>query len=179
MRKKVFHIAFNFLKIAALIIMIQFIIPNKLITPIKSNDFIKIDSASFWYYPWGESGIHKGVDIFCKKNADVIAPIYGFITKKGYGSISGNYLYLLGPKLRLYYFAHLDTIVVNKFTWVAKGTVLGKAGNTGNAILSPTHLHFSIETILPYFWLRDKNAMEGHKKMYYLNPLKHLHRKLC
>jgi peptidoglycan LD-endopeptidase LytH len=164
----------NILKCLGLFLLILFFIPNELVSPIQKKDFIRIDSNSFWYYPWGESGVHKGIDIFCAKKAEVVAPIYGFIAKKGYGTISGNYVYLLGPKLRLYYFAHLDTILVDRYSYVSSGEVIARAGNTGNAQNSPTHLHFSIETILPYFWLRDKTAMEGHKKMYYLDPTEYL-----
>jgi peptidoglycan LD-endopeptidase LytH len=174
MKKKLKFFLIRFLVVVAVLLLILFIIPNKLVSPVQQKDFVKIDPNSFWYYPWGESGVHKGIDIFCAKDADVVAPIYGVITKKGYGTISGNYIYLLGPKLRLYYFAHLDTIFVNKFSYVHKGSVIAKAGNTGNAQHTPTHVHFSIETVLPYFWLRDKEAMEGHKKMYYLDPTKYL-----
>jgi peptidoglycan LD-endopeptidase LytH len=164
----------RFLKLFAVLLLILFIIPNNIISPIQEKDFVKIDSNSFWFYPWGESGVHKGIDIFCAEKAEIKAPIYGIIMQKGYGTISGNYIYLLGPKLRMYYFAHLDTIFVKKSSYVSQGKVLGLAGNSGNAKNAPTHLHFSMETIIPYFWLRDKNAMEGHKKMYYLNPLEYL-----
>jgi murein DD-endopeptidase MepM/ murein hydrolase activator NlpD len=28
---------------------------------------------AFWYYPWGRSGVHKGIDIFAKEGTPVFA----------------------------------------------------------------------------------------------------------
>ena len=162
---------FQFLLI---IIIIEYLIPNNISSPIAKNDIDKIDPESFWYYPWGESGVHKGIDIFCKKETNILSPVYGFVFKKGYGSIGGNYIYIIGPKWRTYYFAHMDTVFVSKYSYVGKGDIIGKVGNTGNAIDKPTHLHYAIETVFPYFWLYDAKAFDGWKKMFYLNPMNQL-----
>ena len=157
-----------------IIIIVGFLLPNPVSSPVAKNDIDKIDPESFWYYPWGESGVHKGIDIFCNKGTDVKAPVYGVIVKKGYGIFGGNYIYLLGPKWRLYYFAHLDTVLVEKFNYVSKNEILGKVGNTGNAINKPPHLHYSIETLLPYFWQYNRNEYKAWEKIFYLNPNKFL-----
>lgn len=153
-----------------IILLSGFLMPTNPISPIPKNTITKIDPESFWYFPWGDQGVHKGIDIFCEKNTSVLAPESGYIYAVGYGSISGNYIYILGPKWRTYYFAHLDTINVSEKSFVSKGTIIGKVGNSGNAQNKPYHLHFSIETIFPYFWLKDNNTLEGEKKMYYLDP---------
>jgi peptidoglycan LD-endopeptidase LytH len=38
---------------------------------------------------------------------------------------------------------------------------------------SPPHLHYSIETIFPYFWRADDDVL-GWKKMFYLNPIDYM-----
>jgi len=157
-----------------IIILIGFLIPNHITSPIELKDVVKIDPESFWYYPWGESGVHKGIDIFCPKNTNVVAPVSGFVIGKGYGTISGDYIRIIGPKWRTYYFAHLDTIEVKTAQFVKKGDVIAKVGNTGNAANKPTHLHFSIQTIFPYPWRYDSKDIEGWKKIFYLNPIKEL-----
>ena len=169
-----FKILKKILLLILAIIIIGYLIPNNISSPIAKNDIEKIDPESFWYYPWGESGVHKGIDIFCKKQTNILSPVPGFVIKKGYGSIGGNYIYIIGSKWRTYYFAHLDTIFVSKYSYVSKGAIIGKAGNTGNAIDKPTHLHYAIETAFPYFWLYDSKAVDGWKKMFYLNPMDQL-----
>jgi peptidoglycan LD-endopeptidase LytH len=174
MKTKAFKYFINTIKIVVFIVAIGFLIPSNPTSPITKNSITKIDPESFWYFPWGDQGVHKGIDIFCDKNTNVVAPVTGYVYKVGSGTISGNYIYILGTKWRTYYFAHLDTVMVNKNSFVIKGNVIGKVGNTGNAIGKPYHLHFSIQTIFPYFWLKDKNTLEGEKKMYYLDPMKYI-----
>jgi peptidoglycan LD-endopeptidase LytH len=168
----------KFLKTLLYILLIIFVagylIPNNITSPITKNNITKIDPESFWYYPWGESGVHKGIDIFCEKETAVLSPVSGFVINKRYGTRGGNYVYILGPKWRTYYFAHMDTTFVNAYSYISRGDTIGKAGNTGNAIYRPTHLHYSIETVFPYFWLYSSKAIEGSKKMFYLNPMKYL-----
>lgn len=157
-----------------LIITAGYLIPNNTSSPITKNNITKIDPESFWYYPWGESGVHKGIDIFCEKGTDILSPVSGFVIKKGHGSVAGNYIYIIGPKWRTYYFAHLDTMLVKTYKYINRGDVIGKVGNTGNAADKPAHLHYTIETMFPYIWLYDTKSVEGWKKMFYMNPVKQL-----
>lgn len=170
-RLKVYFI--RFLITILTIILIGYILPSNPISPVIPEDIVKIDPESFWYYPWGDAGAHKGIDIFCKEKCKVVAPINGIVLSKGYGSISGNYMYILGPHWKMYYLAHLDTITQHGL-FVKKGAVVGHAGNTGNAVGKPIHIHSSIQTLLPYFWRYDKKNPEGGLKVYYLDPLKEI-----
>lgn len=156
------------------VFLLGFLLPHSVYSPVLKSAIAKIDPESFWYYPWGESGVHKGIDIFADSGVNVLAPVYGVIVKKGYGTIAGKYLYLLGPKWRLYYFAHLDTVLVDKYKIVYQGEILGRVGNTGNARKRPPHLHYSIESLFPYFWNYDKTEIEPWKKTFYLNPNEYL-----
>lgn len=125
--------------------------------------------ATFWHAPWGVSGVHKGIDIFGAKATPVLAPTYGVVLFRGEIAIGGKVVAMLGPKLRVHYFAHLDSIQVQPGSVVRTGDVLGGVGDTGNAQGKPPHLHYTVVTILPYPWRIDRST-QGWKKMFFLNP---------
>jgi peptidoglycan LD-endopeptidase LytH len=127
------------------------------------------DAQSFWYYPWGESIVHKGIDIFARKGDTVLAATYGVVIDKGYGTVSGNYVKILGPNWRIQYYAHMKKSDVRLLQFVRKGAKIGEVGDTGNAMGKPHHLHFSVTTIFPHFWKID-GSIQGWKKSFYLNP---------
>jgi murein DD-endopeptidase MepM/ murein hydrolase activator NlpD len=153
-----------------LVLVIGYLAPRDKGDLFRPMGLMNWDSRSYWYYPWGNGRVHRGVDMFAAKGTPIFTPTYGIIISRGYGSIAGNYVYLLGPKWRIYYFAHLDSISTRS-TFIASGKPLGLVGSTGNAEGKPPHLHLSVYTPFPYFWLYDNYAIEGWKKMFYLNPL--------
>jgi murein DD-endopeptidase MepM/ murein hydrolase activator NlpD len=155
-------------------IVAGYLLPQRELRPPLLIKQYRIDPASFWYYPWGESLVHKGIDIFAKRGTEVTAPTAGIVLKTGYGSVAGNYVYLLGAKWKIYYFAHLESTSVHLLTVVSAGDVLGKIGTTGNAANKPAHVHFSIFTPFPEFRYYDSDDVSGWKKMFYLNPLKQI-----
>jgi peptidoglycan LD-endopeptidase LytH len=154
-----------------IVILIGFLVPTSPILPIEKNKITKIDENSFWYYPWGESGVHKGIDIFCNKGTLILSPVNGYVYNGGYGNVAGKYVYIIGAKWRTYYFAHMDSIAVRQFAFVKKGELIGLVGNTGNAIDKPYHLHYSIKTLFPYFWQYNKNTAYPWQRIFYINPL--------
>jgi murein DD-endopeptidase MepM/ murein hydrolase activator NlpD len=113
--------------------------------------------------------VHKGIDIFAAMGTPVIAPTYGLVLFRGDIRLGGRVVFMLGPKLRLHYFAHLDSYDVYPGYLVSKGRKLGAVGDTGNAQGKPPHLHYSVLTLLPYPWLAD-GSTQGWKKMIYLDP---------
>lgn len=125
---------------------------------------------SFWYFPWGKSVTHKGVDIFAKKGTEIHSSTSGIVLYSGTISMGGNFVLVLGPKWRLHYYAHLDELKTSTFTLVSKNSVVGTVGSSGNAIGKAPHLHYSIVTLLPYIWKIDSDR-QGWKKMFYLNPI--------
>lgn len=56
------------------------------------------DTQSYWYYPWGESVVHKGIDFFDEKHSAVLAPVSGFVVKTASTGNGGNVVYILGPR---------------------------------------------------------------------------------
>ncbi|MCB9448268.1 MAG: M23 family metallopeptidase [Flavobacteriales bacterium] len=125
---------------------------------------------SFWFYPWGKSVTHKGVDIFARKGTPVHAATSGVVVFAGEISMGGNVVLVLGPKWRIHYYAHLEESRVSPGRFVDHQTLIGTVGNSGNAKGKPAHLHYSIVTLIPYPWRID-SSHQGWKKMFYLNPI--------
>lgn len=170
MRKKIVGWVKKTLVILLAIVLIGYCLPSSLRIPVEGATNESWDYRTFWYYPWGKSITHKGIDIFSPKQTNIIAPTFGIIIETGYSNNGGNYIYLLGPQWHVHYFAHLDTVFTSRLSLVKRGTILGKLGNTGNAKGKEPHLHYSISTIIPYPWLYDEFAKQGWKKTIYLDP---------
>ncbi|NKI32566.1 M23 family metallopeptidase [Croceivirga thetidis] len=153
------------------VLLIGFLLPQKMIIPVVGANTQSWSKDSFWAYPWGSSITHKGIDIFAKKGKPVISATHGLViyTAENSGK-GGNSVMVLGPKWRFHYYAHLDEINAFPMQPISLGTTIGTVGNTGNAKFTPPHLHYSITSPFPYFWLRDGEAVQGWKKMFYLNP---------
>lgn len=150
--------------------IIGFLIPQNLKMPVIGATKSDYNPKSFWYFPWGKSVTHKGVDIFAKKGTEIHSSTSGIVLYSGTISIGGNFVLVLGPKWRLHYYAHLDELKTSTFTLVSKNSVVGTVGSSGNAIGKAPHLHYSIVTLLPYIWKIDSDR-QGWKKMFYLNPI--------
>jgi len=145
------------------------IFPEQLIIPVKNAKKMDWNHNTFWYAPWGQSGVHKGIDIFAPKNTDVLAATGGLVLYKGQFKLGGNVLVVLGPKWRLHYYAHLNesAVFIGKIVFTAEK--IATIGDTGNARGKPYHLHYTVLSLLPYFWRWD-HEVQGWKKMFYLNP---------
>jgi murein DD-endopeptidase MepM/ murein hydrolase activator NlpD len=155
------------------LVVVGLLIPQHFINPVEGANKGSFNSKSFWYYPWGKSGTHKGVDIFAREGTNVLSSTGGLVVFKGQIARGGNVVLILGPKWRLHYFAHLKDIDVNTFSWTQQGEAIGTVGTTGNAKGKPPHLHYSIVTLIPYPWKID-GAKQGWKKMFYVNPTEYL-----
>jgi murein DD-endopeptidase MepM/ murein hydrolase activator NlpD len=87
---------------------------------------------------------HEGVDIFAPKGTPVIAVREGFAVQ-GTNRLGGNIVWLRDARSRRsYYYAHLDHWAFEGSRPVVPGDTLGFIGNTGNAITTPSHLHFGV-----------------------------------
>jgi len=153
----------------SLIILAGFFIPEPRVIPVDSATEKDWNRNTFWFYPWGSSIVHKGIDIFGKKGTPVIASTHMLIIYSGNIKKGGNVILGLGPKWRLHYFAHMESISANPGNFIMAGGEIGTLGDSGNALNKPAHLHFSLLTLLPYFWKID-NDIQGAKKAIYLNP---------
>ena len=60
---------------------------------------------SFWFEPWGRSGVHKGIDIFGKLGTDITSTTDGIVVFTGEIQNGGKVIVILGPKWHFHYFA--------------------------------------------------------------------------
>jgi len=155
------------------IILVGLLLPQKFSLPVQGMSKSDYNQQSFWYYPWGKSVTHKGVDIFANEGTNLISPVSGLVLYTGNLSRGGKVILVLGPKWRLHYFGHLKEIKTSSFSFVGREKIIGAVGATGNAVGKPPHLHYSIFTPIPYFWRADTEK-QGWKKMFYLNPIDYL-----
>nr|WP_291505599.1 M23 family metallopeptidase [Acidovorax sp.] len=104
------------------------------------------------------------MDIFGKVGTPVLSTTDGIVLYTGEIAKGGKVVLVLGPRWRLHYFAHLDSIQT-----VASGETIGTLGATGNAQGKPPHLHYSIVRLLPAPWKAD-GATQGYKKAFFIDP---------
>jgi peptidoglycan LD-endopeptidase LytH len=125
---------------------------------------------SFWYHPWGRSGVHKGIDIFAKEGTPVIAATSGLVIYSGTAELGGNVVLILGSKWRFFYYAHLQDITTCAGQWHNAGEAVGTVGSTGNAAGKPPHLHFSISALFPLLSQYDSSVPQAWKRLFYIDP---------
>ena len=157
------------LGILIVLFVMGFMVPQSLDMPVSGATSADYHKDSFWYYPWGKSGTHKGIDIFASKGTTVSSSTLGVVVFTGMNGRGGNAVIVLGPKWRFHYYAHLNTIDTERFDLVRKGEVIGTVGTSGNAAGKPAHLHYTIATPIPYPWRIDDEP-QGWRKMFYLDP---------
>lgn len=152
------------------LVLVEGLLPNpRLLQPVIGATRKDWNPASFWHHPWGESGVHKGIDIFARKGATVMAAQAGMVVYQGTLRRGGKVVLVMTPRGWFHYYAHLDTIRTRTGAWAVRGEPLGEAGNTGNAASTPPHLHYAIVSLIPRPWdIRWKP--QGWKRMFYRNP---------
>jgi len=157
------------LTILSIVVLLGFLVPSSAMIPVYKAACNDWNPKTFWFEPWGSSGVHKGIDIFAKKHTPVISATSGLIIFRGNIGKGGNVVLAIGPKWRLHYYAHLNSISDELGYWVNKGEKLGSVGNSGNAMGKPAHLHYSVVSLMPYPW-RITDQTQGWRKMFYMNP---------
>ena len=157
-----------------LIFLCGFLPNESRIMPVKNAMLRDWNERSFWYYPWGLSGVHKGIDIFAKQGTPVWATTGGIVLYSGDNGLGGNVIYMLGANWRFHYYAHLDTLQVSSFTPVVAGELIGTVGTSGNAQGKSPHLHYTIKSAFPRFWTYDRKHYSSWNRTYYLDPGKFL-----
>lgn len=145
------------------------LLPESAIVPVDGASAADWNQDSFWYEPWGVSGVHKGVDIFAAKGRPVIAATGGLVVYRGTVRRGGRIVLILGPKWRFHYYAHLEAIDESAGRFVRRGDIIGTVGDSGNAAGKAPHLHYTILALLPHPWYYTGET-QGWKRMFYLDP---------
>jgi len=154
---------------AAAAFVLSLVWPDHPAMPVQGAARADWTPRSFWYYPWGASGVHKGIDIFAPEGRPVLAATSGLVLRSGFHGAGGNIIAVLGPRWRIHYYAHLSRLDVAEGDWVRRGETLGAVGSSGNAAGKPPHLHYAIITAVPYPW-RITTEPQGWRKMFFLDP---------
>ncbi|MGE5401692.1 MAG: M23 family metallopeptidase, partial [Ignavibacteriales bacterium] len=76
---------------------------------------------------------HEGVDIFAKKGTPVVSASDGIVTRTGEDNLGGKIIMISNLRNESFYYAHLDSQLVNVGTYIKAGEIIGLVGNTGNA----------------------------------------------
>lgn len=156
-----------------LFLIIGILLPQYFSMPVEGASNSDYHKDTFWYYPWGKSITHKGIDVFAKEGTPVLASVSGLVLYAGEIERGGKVILFIGPKWRIHYYAHLKEIETSSFSWISRDEQVGQVGSSGNAIGKAPHLHYSILTPIPYPWRIDK-SQQGWKKMFYLNPIDYI-----
>ena len=157
------------LAITVILFVAGYLIPGDLEIPVEGASKQDWHADTFWYEPWGKSGVHKGIDIFAAKGARLNSASHGLVVYSGEMELGGNVVLILGAGWKLHYYAHLDSKIVDLFDIVSSGQVIGAVGDSGNASGKQPHLHYSIITLIPFIWRIDTST-QGWKKIFYLDP---------
>lgn len=155
--------------VVAAILVAGLLVPERALIPVAGASPRDWNPRSFWFEPWGRSGVHKGIDIFAPRGRPVIAATAGLVLFRGELADGGTVVAVLGPKWRVHYYAHLDALAAHTPRWVTRGDALGTVGDSGNARGRPTHLHYSVLSLLPLPW-RYEAGTQGWRRMFHLDP---------
>lgn len=131
---------------------------------------------------------HEGIDIFAPRGTPVGSATRGVIVRKGWNSLGGWSVNVLGPGGQHHYYAHLSHFASPEVgDWVDVGEILGFVGDSGNAQGTPPHLHYGLyswrgEAMNPYpFLVRGAlvrpDPRHSHLALFgtYWAPIGHLH----
>ena len=55
-----------------LLLALGLLLPEGRQVPVQGADSNDWHPQTFWYHPWGQSGVHKGVDIFAASGTPVL-----------------------------------------------------------------------------------------------------------
>ena len=153
-----------------IIVIIGMALPEEIQMPVNGATSADFNDASYWAYPWGDSGTHKGLDIFAPKNTYVRPAAGGLVLRSGTNELGGNYALVLSAKWRLHYYAHLDSVYTSSLSWINPCDILGGLGTSGNAAGKDPHLHYSIFSLIPQPAMLDRTHPEGWKKNVLYRP---------
>ena len=80
------------------ILIAGYLLPERIVIPVANASMKDWNQESFWYEPWGTSGVHKGIDIFGDIGREVLSTTDGVVLFAGQISKGGKVVLILGPK---------------------------------------------------------------------------------
>lgn len=104
---------------------------------------------------------HEGVDIFTARHSIAYAVKDALVVDSSTNPLGGYVVSLLDDEGYYYYYAHLGNQLVKVGDRVKTGDPVAMTSNTGDAITTPTHLHFGIykqswkNPMNPYYFISE------------------------
>jgi murein DD-endopeptidase MepM/ murein hydrolase activator NlpD len=122
----------------------------------------------------GDTGFHQGSDLFAPEGTPLVAIQSGVLHNVGWNRLGGWRLWIEDVNGNWFYYAHLSAFspIAVDGGRVTAGDVVGFVGHTGDAVGSPSHLHFEIHpggqwSVPPYDYLQ---AWQGHRNPFAAIP---------
>jgi murein DD-endopeptidase MepM/ murein hydrolase activator NlpD len=99
-----------------------------------------------WLYARPGGRVHQGIDLFATRGTPVVAVADGSLFNVGYNGLGGWRLWVRDTAGNTFYYAHLSAYApaATEGASVARGTVIGYVGDSGDAQGTSPHLHFEI-----------------------------------
>lgn len=128
--------------------------------PIPVDGVTATQLQNTWGFARDGGRRHKGIDIMAPRNTPIRSVTEGIVEIKGMRGLGGQVVTITGPGGYRFYYAHLEEYGAQAVgDWVEAGEIIGYVGNSGNAAVSGTHLHYGIyapngEAINPYPFMK-------------------------
>ncbi len=122
----------------------------------------------------GDTGFHQGSDLFAPEGTPLVAVQSGELHNVGWNRLGGWRLWIEDVNGNWFYYAHLSAFSPTSIDGghVNAGDVVGFVGHTGDAVGTPSHLHFEVHpggkwSVPPYDYLQ---AWQGHRNPFAAIP---------
>lgn len=119
-----------------------------LLLPVRGVQLAKVQES--FDAPRDGGRRHDAVDIMAPRGTPILAAIAGTVLRVGANALGGNVIWMADREDRfVFYYAHLERYArgVRQGDHIARGTVIGYVGTTGNAPPDVPHLHFQVMRI--------------------------------
>jgi len=139
MKKRLFLYIFG---VILSLIVIGYILPARLVIPLKGAKTTDWNHQTFWYEPWGKSGVHKGIDIAAVNGQAIFATGDGIITFAGPKGSMGKMIVIDHGHGMATRYGHLKTLSMKQGDNLKRGEVIGFIGTSGRT--TGPHLHYEV-----------------------------------
>jgi murein DD-endopeptidase MepM/ murein hydrolase activator NlpD len=131
--------------------------------PIPVDGVVRSQLRNTWHAARFGGRRHLGIDILAPRNTPIRSVTEGIVELKGMRGLGGQIMTITGPGGYRHYYAHLEEYGPQAVgDWVEAGEIIGYVGTSGNAAMSPPHLHYGIyapsgRAVNPFTYLRESD----------------------
>ena len=111
---KIFLLLLTFLAFTSIALLTYINSDSKYMMPVKNASRNDYSQKSLGAPRVGHK--HHGADIFAKRGTPVLSATRGIVMYEGILKLGGKVVLVLGPYFKMYYYAHLDTIMTHRLS---------------------------------------------------------------